>query len=266
MKETEEKISDKDIEFKVPVEDLESAKVEGNATKEEIKKPEASETVQSEKAENGKIEEKKTTTPEKIKEDRERMEKERKEQERKRKELFEFAKKNEEEFKKIWFNLRKKSNKLRNINTIIRQEEEKINILLSKDKAEYLVSNLKLDFLRDKNLMNDEKKNISFILDQGSSKENIEIVKDMLQELVKKYDNYKTDIARIDKNIYTTTGPMSSVFKELKDKDIFAAVPDHNKEAEAISGEEFENLDKTTENIEKEIEAEKVKLLPAEAK
>ncbi len=61
---------------------------------------------------------------------------------------------------------------------------------------------------------------------------------------------------------------MNSVFREVKGKNIFEAIPDPNKEAMAVSGKEFENLDETMKKIEKDIkmEIDKLKLSPAEVK
>lgn len=240
--------------------------------KEEIKEsPKVMESKEEKQA--PKPREEKKLTPEEIKvkmeeakAKRERLEKERKEQERKRKELLEFAKNNEEEFKKIWFNLREKSNKLTNIRTILKNEEEKINKILSNKKQEFLKADLKLNFLRDKNLMNEEKKNISYILDEELSEENVEIIKNILGELSGKYKERIAMTERIDKDSNKIAGHMNNVFMESKDKSIFDAVPDQNKETEAISGEEFEKLDETIKNIEKQIKTEIAKLSLTETK
>ncbi len=239
------------------------------------KKPEATEA-KREKVETTPKKEEKILMPDEIKakreemkKERERLKAEREEQERKRRLLVEFVKNNEEEFKQIWFNLREKGNKLFNIETIVRKEKEQINRILAQSRIENVAFDLKLDFLKNESLMNNEKKDIIHILkEDGLSKDNIEMVKTILRELVEKYEGYKTEIARKDKNRTMTTGLMNSVFRELKDKDIFEAVPEHNKEAEAVSGEEFENLDETIKKTEKELEAEiaKLKLFPAEAK
>lgn len=249
--------------------ETESKDTLANDVKEKINKSKPSEA-------NAPKEEKKTMTPdemkakrEEVKKERERLRAEREEQERKRRLLVEFIKTKEEEFKQIWFNLREKSNKLEGISAIIRKEEEQIERILAQDRVENAAFDLKLDFLKNENLMNDEKKDIAHILkEDGLTKENIEIVKDTLKELVIKYENYKIKIARIHKDKSKITGSMDSVFSEIKDISIVDAVPDHNVKDEAVSGEEFENLDKTIENTEKEIEAEiaKLKLSPVEVK
>lgn len=258
----EGKISKEAREFKVPVDTNDQKAQTSNTEITSGSAPEEEEKIQMSDEIKIKREE--------MKKERERLRLEKEEQERKRLLLVEFVKKNEEEFKQIWFNLREKANKLDNINTITRKEKEKINKMLLEGKPEDLVFELKTDFLRNENLMNEGKKEISQILDENNklSKENMEIVKDVLGELNKKYDDYKTELARIDKNTAAITGSMNSVFREVKDKNIFEAIPDPNKEAMAVSGKEFENLDETMKKIEKDIEMEieKLKLFPTEVK